>query len=192
MRITSSYAVVLDACVLYSASLRDLLLELALTDLYRAHWTNRIHDEWIRSLRANRPDLKAADLARARALMDMYFPSALVDGYEPLEAAIKLPDADDRHVVAAAVHARCNAIVTFNISDFPAKVLDRFGIAVIDPDRFLLAQLDRDEPVVVAAARRVRARLKNPHFSPGEYLERLLATGLVQTVARLQAHIEVI
>ena len=51
MRITISYAVVLDACVIYSAALRDLLLELALTDLYRAHWTNRIHDEWIRSLR---------------------------------------------------------------------------------------------------------------------------------------------
>jgi hypothetical protein len=53
----SSFVAVLDACVLYPAPLRDLLLRLALTDLFRARWTDRIHDEWIRSLLSQRPDL---------------------------------------------------------------------------------------------------------------------------------------
>ncbi len=39
------FTVLYDACVLYPAPLRDLLMELALSDLYRAKWSNRIHDE---------------------------------------------------------------------------------------------------------------------------------------------------
>ncbi|HEX2889745.1 PIN domain-containing protein [Vineibacter terrae] len=189
MRITTPYSVVLDACGIYAASLRDLLLELALSDLFRLHWTNRIHDEWTHALRANRPDLAVADIARVRALMDMHFPSALIDGYEHLEPSLVLPDADDRHVGAAALHARCNAIITYNLEDFPIAVLDPLGIEVIHPDSFVIAQLDLDEPSVVAAARRVRARPKSPPFSAEEYLERLLVVGLVQTVARLEAHV---
>lgn len=46
----SQFAVVYDACVLYPAPLRDLLMHLAMTGLFRAKWTNAIHDEWITSL----------------------------------------------------------------------------------------------------------------------------------------------
>ena len=45
-----SFIVVYDACVLYPAPLRDLLLELAISELFAAKWTDTIHDEWIRSL----------------------------------------------------------------------------------------------------------------------------------------------
>jgi hypothetical protein len=58
-----------DASVLYAAPLRDLLLELVLSDLFRAKWTERINDEWISHLLANRPDLTVTQLARTRALM---------------------------------------------------------------------------------------------------------------------------
>lgn len=54
----SHFTVVYDACVLYPAPLRDFLMRLALTDLFRARWTDRIHEEWIQTLLASRPDLK--------------------------------------------------------------------------------------------------------------------------------------
>ncbi len=53
-----------DACVLYSAPLRDLLMQLALTDLFQARWTDEIHDEWIRNVLKNRPDLTIEQLTR--------------------------------------------------------------------------------------------------------------------------------
>jgi NAD dependent epimerase/dehydratase family enzyme len=46
-----------DACVLYPAPLRDLLIRLAGKGLYRAKWTAEIDDEWKRNLLLNRPDL---------------------------------------------------------------------------------------------------------------------------------------
>lgn len=60
----SHFTVVYDACVLYPAPLRDLLMRLALTDLYRARWTEQIHDEWTRNVLRQRPDLQAEDLQR--------------------------------------------------------------------------------------------------------------------------------
>jgi predicted nucleic acid-binding protein len=36
----------------------------------------------------------------------------LVTGYEPLIGAVELPDPDDRHVLAAAIRARAQVIVT--------------------------------------------------------------------------------
>ncbi len=42
--------VVLDACVLYPAAQRDLFMWLAAGGDIRAHWTNQIHDEWMRNV----------------------------------------------------------------------------------------------------------------------------------------------
>ena len=72
------FTVVYDACVLYPATLRDLLIELACTQLFNARWTDRIHDEWIRNLLLKRPDLKAEQLAITRRNMDRAVLGALV------------------------------------------------------------------------------------------------------------------
>lgn len=98
--------VLYDACVLYPAPLRDLLMRLALTDLFQARWTDRIHDEWTRNVLGNRPDITPESLARCRQLMDEHVPGCLVTGYEALISTLTLPDPDDRHVLAAAVHGR--------------------------------------------------------------------------------------
>ena len=92
------FRVVLDACVLYPAPLRDLLLELAISGLFKVHWTAKIHDEWIRAVLRERPDLAASQLARTRDLMDLHSEDALVEGFENLIAGLCLPDPDDRHV----------------------------------------------------------------------------------------------
>jgi hypothetical protein len=69
--------------------------------------------------------------------MDHALPDACVSGYERLVPAIELPDPDDRHVVAAAIRAKAQVIVTFNEKDFPAAVLEEIDLATQHPDTFL-------------------------------------------------------
>lgn len=78
----SNFVAVFDACVLYPAPIRDLLLRLAVTGLFRARWSERIHDEWIQAVLRNRQDLKREQLDRTRELMDQAVPDCLVSGYE--------------------------------------------------------------------------------------------------------------
>jgi len=179
------FTVVYDACCLYPAPLRDFLMELATTGLFRAKWTQAIHDEWTRNLLLKRPDLSPEKLRRTRDLMNIHAPDCLVEGYEHLIAVVSLPDPDDRHVLAAAVHARADAVVTYNLKDFPASELERFGVEAIHPDDFISYQLDLDESTVVVAAQRCLRRLKNPPKTATEYLATLQAQSLPKTVAAL-------
>lgn len=48
-------------------------MRLAITDLFRAKWTDEIHDEWIRNVLKNRPDLTEERLHRTKALMNTCF-----------------------------------------------------------------------------------------------------------------------
>lgn len=175
---------VLDACVLYPAPLRDLLMELALAGLYKSHWTDAIHEEWIQAVLDKRSDLTREQLARTRELMDLHSDDAKVEGYEFLMAGLDLPDPDDRHVLAAAIHARADAIVTFNLKDFPSARLDRHGVEAIHPDDFITYQFDLNVPLVCEAAKRIRARLRHPPHTPDEYVDRLRSVGLPRTADR--------
>jgi hypothetical protein len=74
----SNVTVIYDACVLYPAPLRDFLMRLALIDLYRARWTDMIHDEWMRNVLKQRPDLKLEHLERTRALMNAHVRDCLI------------------------------------------------------------------------------------------------------------------
>jgi len=178
--------VVLDACTLYPAPLRDLLMETAAMGLFRVKWTDEIHDEWIRNLLADRPSLDAAKLARTRELMNEAVPDSLIRGHMSLVAGLDLPDEDDRHVLAAAIHCSADAIVTFNLKDFPAKTLARYNIEPQHPDDFLLHQFGLNEAAVLNAARRCRERLKNPPRNVEDYLLALERCGLPQSVAHLR------
>lgn len=182
----SHYTVVYDACVLYPAPLRSLLMYLALSGLFRARWSADIHEEWIGNLLNRRRDLTREQLERVRTLMDRHVPGALVTGYEPLIPAIDLPDADDRHVVAAAIQTRAEAIITFNLRDFPDASLSRHHLKALHPDDFVVDLIDLDIGAVLQAARRHRASLKNPPFSVDDYLDCLLRQQLPETVSRLR------
>ncbi len=143
---TAPPVAVYDANVLFSSGLRDLLLEFADQDIVVAHWTDEIHDEWTRNLLAARPDLNARSVARTRRVMDDTFPLARVTGYEHLIPTLALPDPDDRHVLAAAVHAGATRIVTFNLRDFPPAVLAAHGVAAVHPDAFVAQLLAASPP----------------------------------------------
>ena len=77
------FVVVYDACVLYPAPVRDLLMEIAISDLVQAKWTERIHQEWMTSLLKDRPEIKER-IQQTRRLMDTAIPDALVTHYESL------------------------------------------------------------------------------------------------------------
>ena len=161
-------------------------MQLALTGIFRAHWFAEVHEEWIRNLLKNRPDLTPDKLDRTRQLMDKALPDALVTGYEHLIDSIELPDKDDRHVVAAAIHCRASVIVTLNLGDFPAQALGRFSIEAQHPDDFVLALLENLPAHVVDAAKTHRMSLKNPAKTPDEYLAELDEQGLIKTVVGLR------
>lgn len=182
----AAYTVLFDACVLYPAPLRDLLMHLAGTELFHARWTDRIHDEWMRNLIDNRPDLTLEQLRRTRDLMNAAVPDCLITGYEDLMEGLELPDLDDRHVLAAAIHGRADAIITFNTSDFPPVVLSRFGVQAVNPDSFIVGQLAVAEDLVVDAARRHRRSLRKPPRTVDEYLDTLSRQRLPRTVECLR------
>lgn len=178
---------ILDACVLYSAPLRDFLLRLGRAGVVQPRWSDLILDECFRSILKNRPDLSEAALARTRAVMNAAFPSAIVEGYEPLVPAIHLPDEDDRHVLAAALQAGAPTIVTFNLKDFPASVLEPLGVAAVHPDDFVLERIADGLGPVQAVMVRQAADLTRPPGTVQDVLERLQDCGLPRSMARLRA-----
>jgi len=109
----------------------------------------------------------------------------LVEGYETLAPSLELPDPDDAHVLAAAIHAGCDGIVTFNLQDFPPRALVRHGIEALHPDDFMLRLIDQDSEEVTHAAAACRRRLRNPPLSSEQYLAALGAETLPKTVAAL-------
>ncbi len=186
-----AFTALLDACVLYPAPLRDLLISLAQTSLYRARWSAQINNEWMEAVLRKRPDLKGK-LRRTVAMMNEAVPDCLVTGHETLIDTLILPDGDDRHVLAAAIVGRAEVIVTFNRADFPRHVLSPLNIELKHPDEFVRDILDLSEPAALAAVRNIRARLKSPPLSAEEYLDVLARQGLPETVAHLRRRIDLI
>lgn len=184
----SPFTAVYDACVLYPAPLRDFLMWLGLSGRFRARWSQAIHEEWKRNLLIKRPDLTRAQLDRTSELMDRAIPDGLIQGYEPLITGLTLPDADDRHVLAAAIRCGASVIVTFNLRDFPAETLAPYGIESQHPDEFVSNLLDLDTASVVSAAQQQRAQLKSPPIDVDHYLDILLRQGLPQTTKVLTAY----
>ena len=182
----SSFTAVYDACVLYPAPLRDLLMHLALTDLFRARWSDMIHDEWTGNLLKNRPDLTAEQLAWTRARMNAHIPDATVTDFEELIPSLVLPDPDDRHVLAAAIRGRADVIVTKNLKDFPAASLAQYGIESQHPDEFVFRLLGLAPEIVCDAVQRHRLSLKRPPKTIDEYLATLEQQELPRTVAALR------
>lgn len=176
-----------DANVLYPAPLRDFLMYLAVVAPFQALWSDDIHDEWTRNLVKNRSDLSSQKLERTRALMNVHVPNSLVTDYQSLIPALELPDADDRHVLAAAIKGDADIIVTFNLRDFPARTLENYQIRAQHPDNFIVSLLELDAPSVHEAVRRQRAGLQNPPHSATQLLDTLEAQGLGQSVALLRA-----
>lgn len=187
-----NFTALYDACVLYPMTIRDLLMQLTTTSLFRARWTREIQDEWVRNLLRNRPELDQEKLARTQALMNAAVRDCLVEDYQPLIESISLPDPDDRHVVAAAIKAGADVIVTYNVKDFPAASLALHGIEAQHPDEFLSHALDLGQGAVCEAVKRCRGRSKNPPYSVEEYFTLLEKRELTHFVSALREFSELL
>ena len=188
----ANFIVVYDACVFYPAPLRDLLIRLAMTRRFRARWTTKIHEEWTRNLLANRKDLTQQQLDQAVANINKAVEDCLINGYEHLIEGLKLPDPNDRHVLAAAIRAGAAAIVTMNLKDFPDEALNEFEIFAQHPDDFILDLADLEPPILERVAKEQRANLRNPSVSAKDFVANLRRQGLPGVASFLEERIDLI
>ena len=182
----SSFAAVLDANVLYSYPLTSVLLELAEARLYRPIWSEDIHSEWIRAVSHKRPDIERGKLQRRRTAMDEALPDACVGGYRRLIGSLETPDPDDRHVLAVAIRARAQVIVTFNEKHFPADLLSEFDLSTQHPDTFLRHLIDLAPTVVRTRLENAASALKRPPMTIEEYITMIERQSLPESAAALR------
>ena len=147
---------VLDACVIFPTVLREILIGVAAKGLYEPLWSDRILREWVLALRKFGPEAQVEAEAQA-VLMRAAFPRAMVREQPGIEARVLLPDLNDTHVLAVAVAAHADCIVTFNARDFPRHVLAEEGIARRDPDSLLWELWSHHPDEVAEVVREVHA-----------------------------------
>lgn len=176
----------LDACVLRPLPLADFLLRSAYAGLCRVRWSAQVQNEWAHALQRQRPGVDAERVAARNAAMNTALPEACVHGYDDLIDGLTLPDASDRHVLAAATHARAAVIVTYNLRDFPGPALKVHGLRALHPDVFLHA-LHRAAPAAFEAiARQIVAAWDDPPIDEAAFFERLARLRLHRTAAALR------
>jgi predicted nucleic acid-binding protein len=182
------FIVIYDANVLYPNTLRDLLIRIAqLPHLVQAKWTGKILDEMLDALRKNLSDISEEKVCRLRELMNAAVRDCLVEGYEPLVPILDLPDPDDRHVLAAAIKSKAQAIVTRNVKDFPAEKLAPWDVKVKRPDDFVRDQIGIDRQAVWACVQQiVDSRTRRP-VTIDDVLDELTRDGLVGSATLLRA-----
>lgn len=190
----------LDACTLFGFHSRDLLLSLSKMSesdadqssqiLYRPKLSHRINEEWTRSLLKVQPDLDPKKIARIVEQIVMNIPDCLVEGYEPLEATLTLPDPDDRHVLAAAIRGNADVIVTANLSDFPDEALSNYGVVAVHPDDFVLGLIESNPMLACELIRAMRLRWTKPAHSAFELIERLRRSEFPKSATLLSALVE--
>lgn len=181
-------ALVLDACVLYPASLRDLLIRLSAAGFYRARWSERILNEMIDHLEVNESHPRIR-LERTRSLMNQAINESVIQDYESLTETLVLPDPDDRHVLAAAIHAGASAIVTFNTKDFPESMLLLYGIHLLKPDELVAEFIWVYPDETLEVIQKQRGDLKRPPYTAQQLADRFHEIGLKQTAIFLRDHL---
>lgn len=187
------YTAVIDACVFYGMLKTDVLMSLCTRGLFAAKWSERIENEWVGHLTANKPD-KAAEIMRRKDKMRLSVPDWEVSeqGISDLEGCLKLPDMNDRHVLAAAIVGHADCIVTDDTWGFDESVMSNYGIEVIDTDSFIINQLDLDEYQSLAALKAMRQRWRRPEATAEDFCAAFEKNKLLLTAQRLRDRIELI
>lgn len=175
-----------DACTLFGIRLTDLILRLADEGAFRALWSEEVLEEVRRNV--IRTGIEAADIDHRITAMRQYFPDALVTGYEGLTDALTC-DPKDRHVLAAAVRAKADVLVTFNLKDFPDESLEPFDVEVVHPDDFLLDQLDLFPGVVIRVLHELADDYIDPPVTVDDVLETLRRAGVPRFVADVRRYL---
>lgn len=180
------FAIVVDANVLAGALTRNIILSLAEAGFFRPYWSFRILDEFERycAKRTGSPE----NAKKQRLRIEAAFPEAIVGGIDAIEEGLNLPDLDDRHVLAAAIKAKAEVIVTENVRDFPASGMELHDIQVLTLDQFVADILDLAGPEAIAALRLMRERFENPEITAQELILKVETLGLSETANFLAAY----
>ncbi len=191
------FTAVIDACVLYSPLKRNLILSLAEVELYRIGWSEEILletqcaiEKYLVKKGCENPSDRAG---RACDAMRKAFPDAAIADYESLKVnSGQLPDEGDVHVVAAAIKAKANIIVTENVKDFPASIVSGHGIEVKTADEFIADAIDLNPLLAISAIKRMRLRFQKPGMTPDALLLHMEQIGLTLSAAQLKDSISLI
>lgn len=162
--------VVLDSNILFSIELTDLFLTFATQRLIEIRWSEEILNEVRRSLEMS-GRLSPVAIDRRLAAMQRALPDATVEVPHTLIAQMRV-EANDRHVLALAVAVGADAIVTFNVRDFPADYCSSLGVEVLTPDDFATTTLHDDSVGVMKALQEIVGRRKLPSVTVGDLLDR--------------------
>ena len=130
---------------------------------------------------------------QARHAMNEAFAEATVENYDHIgEGLGKLPDEDDRHVIAAAIKSKADLIITENLRDFPKTVLASYGIEAKSSDEFIADAIDLNPSLAIAAIRRMRLRLQRPEKTPEVLLLDMEKIGLTLSADQLRENVRLI
>lgn len=163
--------VVLDANVLFPASLRDTLLRATQAGLYTMRCTEEILEEVERNL-VNKGQVTESQARRLTDTIRGIFPEAFIIHHRLLIASMT-NDPKDRHVLATAVACRAQIIVTSNLQDFPQSILAPFGIVAQSPDEFLIRLFHLAPEVIIENVEKQARDLRNPPRTTIELLANL-------------------
>jgi len=164
-------SVVLDADVLIAAPLRDTLLRAAHAGLCRTCYSADILEEVRRNLVEKRglsTDAAQRTIDRLRTFPHKEFVDASRDLIPRLAT-----DPEDSHVLAIAIRAKADAIVTVNVRHFPPTVLDSFQIQAQTPDEFLANLFDENSSLITQIITAQAAALMNPPLTRDQVLTNL-------------------
>ena len=162
---------VLDSCVLFPMYLRDTLLCASEAGFYFPFWAQEILDGATRNLvSTGRMSLESA--TRLETRIKTAFPDAIVVVPDSL-TQVMTNHPGDRHVLATAVVANANIIVTSNLKDFQHQDLAPWNIQAQSPDEFLTNLYNFDSEKMLEVLQRQSQSLKKPPMNLNALLDLL-------------------
>ena len=141
----------MDTCVLFPTVMRTILLEAVKSKHDSAFWSEKILSEWSASAKKV-GELGELQAAAEISILRANWPNSVISFSSQLEESLYLPDLNDRHVLAAAIAGKCDAIITLNKKDFPRQILDQYGLLRLDPDHIILEYLKDDASIIIEIA----------------------------------------
>ncbi|MEM9477027.1 MAG: PIN domain-containing protein [Pseudomonadota bacterium] len=187
--VPNRFTVVLDTNVLYGALHRNVILSLAAGGLLRPRWSQRTLSEL--SLRlADRIGEEQSEKQVAR--IQEAFPEGSILVSTSVESSLELPDADDKHVLAAAIQAKAAQIATDNVKDFPPANVAPHDIEVVTADHLIAHTVALAPTRAVASIRRMRKRLNKPSFDAEQLLLKLESHGLPEAASELSEYADLL
>lgn len=181
------FTCVLDTNVIIPIEIRDLIFWFAHYELFTVKWSKHIFDEWGDVMKRHK--VTNVEIKKRIAKANEAFPDAMVMKYEPLIKALTLPDKKDKHVLAAAIKAKANIIVTNNLKHFPKPYLAEFNLSAKSADDFLTDIIDINPSRAIEAFKELVLNRRKPNLDEYEVLDRFRKNGLVNSANYLHSQL---